>query len=170
MIAENHYPTIDGQRITIRPIRITDSKIEADFVRNLSPESSHFRFLGGLKELSSQRVKELCEVDGHHSMAFIATVEDNGKEIEIGVGRYAANSEADTREMAVTVADEWQKKGLGRQLVDQLIEFAKGQGIKQLYSIDLADNIAMRELARDLGMTVKRDPDDAHQVVYSLSL
>lgn len=170
MITENHYPTIDGQVVTIRPIRITDSEIEADFVRKLSPESKHFRFLGGIKELSPQRVKELCEVDGHHSMAFIATIEDNGQVTEIGVGRYTANSKEDTREMAVTVADEWQNKGLGKQLVDQLIGFAKGHGIKQLYSVDLADNTAMRELAKDLGMTAKRDPEDAHMVIYTLSL
>lgn len=170
MMTENHYPTIDGQVVTIRPIRMTDAEMEADFVRKLSPESRHFRFLGGLKELSPQQVKDMCEVDGHHSMAFIATVKENGKETEIGVGRYAADSKADTREMAVTVADEWQKKGLGKLLAEQLMEFAKGHGIKQLYSLDLADNNAMRELAMDLRMTAKQDPDDAHQVIYTLAL
>lgn len=170
MIAESHYPTIDGQVVTIRPIRITDDEKVAEFVRKLSPESRYFRFLGGVKELSPQQLNKLCEVDGHYSMAFIATVKENGKETEIGVGRYAANSAADTREMAVTVADEWQKKGLGKQLVEQLIDFAKGHGIKQLYSLDMANNTAMRELAMELGMTAARDPDDSRQVIYTLTL
>ncbi len=170
MIAENHYSTIDGQVVTIRPIRITDSEMEANFVRALSPQSRHFRFFGGIKELSPQQLKKFCEVDGQHSMAFIATVHDQGREIEIGVSRYTSNSEAGTREMAVTVADEWQQKGLGLQMVEQLIDFAKGHGIKRLYSIGLSNNFAMRELAKDLGMTVKRDPDDAQQVIYTLAL
>lgn len=170
MISEHCYPTIDGQVVTIRPIRISDSEMVADFVRALSPQSRNFRFLGGVRELSPQQVKKFCDIDGRHTMAFVATVKDQGKEVEIGVGRYASNSDEDTREMAVTVADEWQQKGLGLQLTNQLIEFAKGHGIKQLYSIDLVNNVAMRELARDLGMTEKRDPDDANQVIYTLAL
>jgi hypothetical protein len=39
-----------------------------------------------------------------------------------------------------------------------------------MYSVDLADNSAMRELARELGMSASRDPEDAHQVIYSLTL
>ena len=37
-------------------------------------------------------------------------------------------------------------------------------------TIDLADNAHMRMLARDLGMKASPDPEDAHQVIYSLSL
>ena len=72
--------------------------------------------------------------------------------------------------MAVTVADEWQTKGVGTLLAAQLINFAKDHGVKQLYSADLADNSAMRALADDLGMSSVRNPDDAHQVIYSLDL
>ena len=112
----------------------------------------------------------MCEVDGHHSMAFVATLNENGKETEIGVSRYAANSEEDTHGMAVTIAVEWQKKVLGRQLVGQLIEFARDHGINKLYSLDLVANRAMRELAIDLGMTAQKDPDNRNQVIYTLSL
>lgn len=144
--------------------------MEAEFVRQLSPRSKHFRFLGGIKELTSQQVKQLCDVDGAHSMAFVATTLEDGQEVEIGVSRYAASSEDNTREMAVAVADAWQQKGLGSQLVNQLIEFARGHGITQLYSVDFADNVAMRELAKGIGMSARRDPEDARQVMYSLAL
>jgi L-amino acid N-acyltransferase YncA len=72
--------------------------------------------------------------------------------------------------MAVTIADEWQHKGLGQLLAKQLIGYAKSHGVKQLYSVDLADNSGMRKLASELGMSVRRDPEDAHQVIYSLTL
>jgi hypothetical protein len=42
--------------------------------------------------------------------------------------------------------------------------------VKQLYSVELSDNAAMRELAHELGMSASGDPDDAHQVIYSLPL
>jgi GNAT superfamily N-acetyltransferase len=120
-------PTIAGEMVTIRPIRI-------------------------------------------NSMAFVATVRRDGRDLEIGVSRYAPNSRSDVREIAVTVADDWQDKGLGAALMRQLIQTARINGIKQLYSIDFAENTAMRELARDLGMRASRDPDDPHQTIYTLDL
>lgn len=103
-------------------------------------------------------------------MAFVATVHQGGREVEIGVARYSPAAGANTREMAVTVSDEWQHRGLGTNLVKHLIETAKLNGVKHLYSMDLADNSAMAALAKDLGMASMRDPSDPRQVIYSLTL
>ena len=170
MIAADHQIEISGKQLTIRPIRITDAVMEAEFVRRLSPESKHYRFLGGVRELKPEVLKEFCNVDGHHTMAFVATVHEGDEEIEVGVSRFAPNASEQVREMAVTVADAWQHKGLGLILVQQLIDFAKEHGVKSLYSVDLNDNIHMKQLADDLGMSSRRDPEDAHQVIYSLAL
>lgn len=163
-------PQTSDPVITIRPIRLTDAEMEAEFVRQLSPKTRHFRFLGGLKELSPKMLKTFCDVDYEHSMAFVATVLQDGKEVEIGVSRYAPNTKEDVREMAVTVADEWQHQGIGTLLTEKLIEFAREHGVQRLYSIDLTDNTAMRRLAKDFDMSVRRDPEDAHQVIYSMAL
>jgi GNAT superfamily N-acetyltransferase len=105
-----------------------------------------------------------------HSMAFVATVRQNGREVEIGVSRYAPNSHFDVREVAVTVADEWQHKGLGASLMNQLIQTARQQGIKQLYSVNLSNDTAMSALARELNMSSIRDPSDPNQTIHSLTL
>lgn len=162
--------TIAGHRVTIRPMQSSDSPMEAEFVRNLSNETKHFRFLGGVKELAPADLQRLCEIDGQQSMAFVATVRDGGCEREVGVSRYAEGSVPGIREMAVTVADAWQNKGLGRLLAHQLIGYARAHGVTQLYSVDFAENTAMQHLAHDLGMTVRRSLNDPSQVVYSLCL
>ena len=115
-------------------------------------------------------LKAFCDVDGRHSMAFIATVREDGQETQIGVSRFAPNTQDEVREMAVTVSDDWQKQGLGTLLTEKLIEFAKDHGIKKLYSVDLVDNISIRELADDIGMTSQPNTEDIHQVIYSLTL
>jgi GNAT superfamily N-acetyltransferase len=161
---------VAGESVTVRPICADDTLMEGEFVRNLSLETKHYRFLCGVKELSPAELKGLCNVDGRSSMAFVATVQKDGHETEIGVSRYVSSSKEDVREMAVTIADEWQHKGLGSLLVNHLTTYAKSHGVKQLYSMDLADNSAMRELARELGMSASRDPEDTHQVIYSLTL
>jgi GNAT superfamily N-acetyltransferase len=170
MISEVSDITVAGEQVKIRPIRLDDVGMEAEFIRRLSPESKRFRFLGGVNELPLRELTRLCEVDGKHSMAFVATVSRGDREIEIGVSRYAENSKADIREIAVAVADEWQHKGLGALLLKRLIDYAKFNGVRLLYSVDLAGNAAMAALARELGMTATRDPGDSGQTIYSLSL
>ncbi len=96
------------------------------------------------------------------------SIED--REGEIGVCRYAPGSKPDLREMAVTIADEWQHTELAKLLLEHLSSSAKKYGIRQLYAIELADNQAMRNFAKEVGMSAERDLSDANQVVYSLGL
>jgi hypothetical protein len=163
-----HSTFLAGHQVTVRPISAQDTAMEAEFVRKLSLQSKHFRFFGGVKELSASEIKRLCTIDGSHSMAFVATVQEGGREVEIGVCRYSPDATADIREMAVTIADEWLHKGVGELLMRHLINTAKRYGVRELYSLELHDNQMMRELANELGMTSVRDPLDAQQVVYSL--
>jgi len=161
---------IAGEAVTIRPIRPDDVGMESEFISRLSPQTRHFRFFGALRELPAAELVRLCSVDGRYSMAYVATVRRLDRELEIGVSRYAANDQSGVREIAVTVADEWQRKGLGAALTRTLIEQARSIGVKRLYSIELADNVAMQRLAKDLGMSAARDPNDPQQVVHSLAL
>lgn len=161
---------LDGKTITIRPVSVKDMPLEHDFIEHLSQESKHYRFFGGINNVSDKMLKKLCDVDGKNSMAFIATELVDGKEIEIGVCRYVLTEKQDIYELAVTVADNWHDKGLAKLLMDHLISFAKSHGVKQMYSLELADNSFMRMLSKELGMNAKRDPEDPHQVIYSLSL
>lgn len=162
--------TLDGYPIIIRPISPEDTELEEEFIGRLSPMTKHYRFLGGMKHVPEKLLREFCNVDFDRNAAFIATTAEAGEEREIGVVRYAAEANTDLREMAITVADDWQKKGLGRLLAQQLIGFARERGIKKLYSIALADNSDMRALADYLGMSAHWDPDDAQRVIYCLPL
>jgi GNAT superfamily N-acetyltransferase len=159
----------DGRRATIRPIRRDDVVRTAAFIDALSPESKHALFLGGIARLSDAALQRLCDSSHPHDMAYVATVPAAGGERQIGVCRYAGGADADAgAEISVAVADDWQHQGLGKLLLRRLIEHARARGIGRLYSIDSASNDAMRRLAHDVGFSEQRDPDDIHQVIYSL--
>ncbi len=157
---------INDREITIRPIQHGDTILEESFIENLSERAKHYRFLGGVSRLSANEIQHLCDVDYHDSMAFIAVVDDGGKEREIGVARYAKDAGTQSREMAITIADDFRDTNLGQVLVEQLKAYGKQHGVKTIYSMDLNDNTDMRKLANDLNMSVKRDPNDIHQVIY----
>lgn len=161
----------DGRRTTIRPIRRDDVARTAAFIDALSPQSKHALFLGGIARLSDAALARLCDSSHPHDMAYVATVPAPGGERQIAVCRYAGGSDAGAdadAEISVAVADDWQHQGLGKLLLRRLIEHARARGVRRLYSMDSASNDAMRRLAHDLGFTEQRDPDDIHQVIYSL--
>ena len=159
----------DGRHVLIRPLTAADREREYDFIKNLSPESRHARFLGEINEPGKRLMDQLMNVDNQHRMAFIALVHDNGKLIEIGVARYAEAKEHEC-ECAVTVAEDWRQRGLGVLLMRHLIDLARRNGYKQMISIDAADNEGMRDLASYLGFHRRPDPSDSSQVTHTLDL
>jgi acetyltransferase len=161
---------IGDNNVTIRPMSPADAELEAVFVKELPLESKHNRFFEGINELSAAMLKKLCDIDGKHVMAFVATITEKNEEKQIGVSRYAVGDNEKVGEIAVTVADDWQHQGIGRLLMKPLIEYARNNGIKQLYSLDLASNVAMQHLAKDLAMKAKREAEDAQLVRYSLDM
>lgn len=163
-------PLKDCTHVLIRPLEAKDREREFAFIKNLSPESRHFRFLCSITEPGNALMNQLMAVNSPQQMAYVALFMDGGHLIEIGVARYAS-AEGDTQcESAVVVADQWQNKGLGKRLMQHLIDAARLNGFESMMSMDSAVNTHMRGLAQELGFDSHRDPLDATQVVYRLAL
>lgn len=160
----------DRTRVLIRPITAADRDIERAFIEGLSPQARRFRFLGQICSPSEQLLTQLTVLDDTHQVAFAAVISDASHEQLIGVSRYSTNASGDACECAVTVADEWQGRGLGVILMNHLIAIARSRGIKRMYSIDDARNTHMRELAKHLGFSSRVDPEDHRQVIHELPL
>ncbi len=165
----------DGRRATIRPIRRDDAPRTAAFIEGLSAQSKHTLFLGGIAELSDEALHRLCDADAVNDMAYVAVAAEaaeaaTGVERQVGVCRYAGAAAPDGAEISVAIADDWQHQGLGTLLLRRLVDHARRDGVRRLYSVDALANEPMRRLARELGFTERPDPDDIHQVIYSLRL
>jgi len=171
-VASSHWidPLSDGTHILIRPLEPKDRDREFAFINNLSPESRHLRFLSTLKEPSESLLNQLMDLDYRQRMAYVALTMQDGQLIEIGVARYAATRDEGQCEAAVVVADAWQRKGLGKRLMQHLIDAARCNGFHGMMSMDYATNSAMHRLATALGFECLQDPLDATQVIYRLKL
>ncbi|MDP2792697.1 MAG: bifunctional acetate--CoA ligase family protein/GNAT family N-acetyltransferase [Sulfurisoma sp.] len=156
----SHYQTADGRTVTIRPIKPEDAGIENEFVRKLSPETKYFRFMNTLRELGQSQLIRLTQIDYDREMAFIALTEKDGQEIEIGVCRYATNPDGESCEFAIVVADDWQGKGLARRLMGELIETARGRGLKYMNGDFLGENGRMLAFVQSLGFVLSPHPED----------
>jgi acetyltransferase len=150
----------DGERVVLRPIRPEDAEIEQAFVRKLSPESRYFRFMDTIRELTPQMLVRFTQIDYDREMAFIAVTGEKDSETEVGVARYVTNPDGTSCEYAIVVADEWQRRGLGRQMMAQLIDVARARGLAHMIGHILATNRSMLTLATSLGFVVGESPDD----------
>jgi protein lysine acetyltransferase len=140
------FTLTDGTQVLIRPIQAGDSdRLEAAYER-LSPESVHSRFLSAKPRLSSAELRYLTQVDGSTHVAFVAVLAENPEHIA-GVGRFIRSTDdPTTAEVAVTVGDCYQDKGLGRRLGMELADAARARGIKRFTATMLATNEAAHRL------------------------
>jgi acetyltransferase len=159
-----------GDRVLIRPIHKGDVEMERKFIEALSPASRRFRFLETLNSPSDALLEKFTTIDPLTDMAYVAVVEDGGKELEVGVARFSAQADGKDCEFALVVSDAWQNKGLGTLLMKYLVVAAQKLGIEKMHSSDLEDNNLMRKFAAHLQLDHKRDPDDITQVLYTVDL
>lgn len=160
----------DGRSVRLRPIRPEDAAMERAFVAALSPASRYFRFMGSVRELTSAMLARFTQIDYDREMAFIATTRENGDEVEIGVARYVTNPDGESCEFAVTVADPWQRRGLGTGLMRALMERAVACGLRRMRGEILAANTGMTVLAERLGFLVRRHPDASDELRAEITL
>ena len=114
-----------------------------------------------------EALANLTQIDYDREMAFIAVVQQESKDVEIGVARYVMNPDRHSCEFALVVADQWQKKGIGSYLMTQLMQAAKNRGFDIMVGEVLADNDHMLDLAARLGFIQHAHDEDPGIAVVS---
>lgn len=160
----------NGRTILVRAIAARDAALERTFIERLSPESRRFRFLCQMSTPGDDLIRRLTDIDYVHDVAFVALVHEDNEKKEIGVARYSVSPDGRSCECAVTVADDWRHLGVGTALLRHLVDVARERGMREMYSIDAAENHAMRDFAHSAGFTRNADPQDPTQVIYRLAL
>lgn len=170
MIGPAHrYPThlidvvqlANGNRVVLRPALPQDRELQCAFVRTLSDEARHFRFMTRLSELSEAMAERITRIDYRTHVALIATVFADAGETMIGEARYVVDEAGGAAcEFAVAVADAWQGMGLARTLLQRLANHAAASGIRRMVGDSVSNNRAMIALAKRSGFAVARKRED----------
>jgi RimJ/RimL family protein N-acetyltransferase len=157
----------DGSRVLIRQVQPADASLLAEIFAQLSVQSRWMRFLSAKQELSVAELRYLTQIDHHDHEAIGAVNRADGR--GVGVARYirdAADPEA--ADVAVTVIDAWQRRGLGTELLTRLSHRARQEGIRRFTALAAADNEAVARLARAAGAVLRRG--EFGTVAYEISL
>jgi GNAT superfamily N-acetyltransferase len=149
----------DGSRVRIRQGHSSDRDLLLRGFERLSPESRYRRFLAPTPELTEDMARYLTEIDHHDHEAMIALDESTGE--GIGVARYVRDPvRPEVAEVAVTVIDDWQGRGLGTLLLEVISARAREEGIAIFTALMLAMNEDMLDMLRRLDPVriVHREP------------
>jgi len=151
-----HYRLDDGTLVRLRPVRPADAaELKRGFDR-LSPSSRYHRFLAGRTALSDATLRYLTSVDGHDHVAIVAVTDAaDGTEAGVGIARFIrTKDDPEAAEIAITVIDDMQRKGVGRVLALALGRAALEVGVKRFRGEILAENVPVRRLLKDVGASI----------------
>ena len=136
----------EGTLLHVRPIATDDVDRLVRLFGRLSPRSVQLRFFAPIRRLSRAQLTRLVTVDHDCREALVALSND---EI-VAVARYDAECGAREAEVAVTVEDTWQRRGIGKRLTRRLSTLAAARGFDTFVAGILPENRAALSLVRTL--------------------
>jgi acetyltransferase len=155
----------DGTPVTLRPIRPEDEPLMVRFHETLSERSVYFRWLQVLQlsqRTAHERLIGVCFIDYDREMALVADYENRqtGQHEILGVGRLIKDALAKEAEFAIIVTDQFQRKGLGTELLRRLIQVARDEHLQSLTGAILPENLGMQAVCKKLGIPVQYVPEE----------
>jgi acetyltransferase len=158
---------VNGERITVRPIRPEDEPLVVRFHESLSEESVYMRYfhLMGLDQRTAhERLTRICFIDYDREMALVAERRDpgSGEREVMGIARLSRRGgiNADEAEFSVLISDAFQRRGLGTLLLSKLLEVGRDEGLRRITANILFENGAMQRISERLGFELERDTDE----------
>jgi RimJ/RimL family protein N-acetyltransferase len=155
---ERHIVLPDAWRIFARPVRPDDDLRIRELLAHVSKEDLRLRFFDSIKEFSPQFIARLTELDYARAMAFVAIDETSNE--TLGVVRLHADEIHETGEYAILLRSDLKGRGLGWSLMQQMIGYARSEGLKRIYGEILQENTVMLKMCRELGFEIKTDAED----------
>ncbi|MFZ7127581.1 MAG: GNAT family N-acetyltransferase [Desulfobacterales bacterium] len=146
---------VDGEDITIRPVKPVDVRRIQEHYYNLDKEDIISRFFHEKQAFMSNEVEGVSQIDYVKDLTLVALVGEFGFGRVVAVGEYLLDESKNMAEVAFSVIRPYQGKGLGRLLINKLAQAAREQGIAGLMAFTAPQNQAMIRLFKSLPYKVK---------------
>lgn len=150
----------DGHTLLIRPIRPEDEATLSDLILSLDADDARMRFFGVMRSLPRSQLARFTQIDYDREMALVAIEHDaDGNECCLGEVRVVADPDNLVADFAIVVRSGLKGKGLGRLLMQTIIDYARSRGVAELHGETFAGNLRMQRLAQELGFRLDSGSD-----------
>jgi GNAT superfamily N-acetyltransferase len=140
----------DGTPVRVEPLRRGDRGTVKRLFDRLTPESRLRRFLSPRSALSDRDLTFLSDVGrtGHEAVAAL----DASDGAVVGIARYVQHQgRPEAADVAIAVADDVHRRGIGSLLMDRLVTCARANGFDLLTATTLWENRPARALLKSTG-------------------
>jgi acetyltransferase len=156
----------DGAEVTLRPIRPEDEPLMCKFHETLSDRIVYRRYFSSLSlssRVAHERLVRICFVDYDRVMALVVDHKDEatGEHRILGVGRLIKLHTKNKAEIAILVSDQYQKQGLGMELLRRTVQIARDEKLSSVSAEMLRDNFAVQRIFKKVGFRVRLVADSS---------
>ncbi|ATY34712.1 GNAT family N-acetyltransferase [Sphingomonas psychrotolerans] len=160
--------THSGYRFTVRPVRAEDKAALGAFFALVSPEDLRFRFLSAVREVGHERLVAMTVVDHDRTENFLAFDEAEGT--VIATAMLAIDPAGERGEVAISIRPDYKHRGVSWSLLEHVVRYAEGRGLKTIESIESREHHAAISLEHEMGFTAEEIDGDPTCVVLRRTL
>lgn len=150
------HVTLDGNRYEVRAAHPRDESAVARLLAQLSQLEIYLRFFRCMRSFAPALTRAMVASQDARHMALVAVAPDGqivGKAMLEEAGEGAA-------EFGVLVHHDHAHHGLGRRMLEMLLESARQRGYRCVFGLVLRENDSMLQLAREMSARIAEDVDD----------
>ncbi len=156
------------REIFIRPVRPEDEAMFHTFFDTIGPEDLRLRFFAPVREFSHAFLARLTQLDYARAMALVAIEESTGS--MLGAVRLHIDANYQVGEYAILVRSDLKGHGLGWQLMQLIVEYARAEGLSRIEGQVLRENTTMLQMCEELGFAITPDPDSPGMCIVTLPI
>ena len=165
---ERHLTLRGDTSVFVRPVRPEDEALFRRFFEKVTSADLRLRFFAPIKEFSHAFIARLTQLDYARAMAFVAIDSASGE--LLGVVRLHADANHEKGEYAILLRSDLKGQGLGWQLMELMIAYARSDGLRSIEGQVLAENSSMLKMCGEFGFQIKHDSQDSSLRVVKLQL
>jgi GNAT superfamily N-acetyltransferase len=151
------FRTANGHMLSLRPIRPDDADALRRAFSRLTPEQVRLRLFHRVNELTREAAEQLTTIDPSTTIAYVVVDADGEIRAE---ARIHIDAVTDSAEFAVAVDPSFTNQGIGRRLMERLVEDARRRGLYEMWGDVLAENHTMLDFVKRLGAERRSVPDE----------
>jgi RimJ/RimL family protein N-acetyltransferase len=140
-----------GEQVIVRPLRMSDETALQNMLYRMSDESVYRRFFGYKRAHPHEEMQAMVDLGYEEAMGLVLC-EPNGEEI-VALCRYDLNPATRLAEIAFTVRDDWQHRGIGTLLLRRMTAIARARGVAGFQAEVLAHNAPMLAVFHKSGLS-----------------
>jgi len=164
---EIYRTTPKGLQLFLRPVKISDEPLLKEFFYSLSDQSMYRRFISFRRDMPHERLQEFVIIDYTKAMIILACIKEEEREKVVALGQYYIDPNTHSAEVAQATREEYQRKGIGQELLSYLTLLAKREGLLGFTAEVLIENKPMLHLFEKMGFDIQRQ---GAQGVYELKM